>query len=246
VKALRINRFLSQAGLGSRRRVEDLIRAGRIRVNGEQVQDLSTRVDPVRDEVELDGQRVVPHRAGAVFAYHKPQGVISSMARQGTAPCLSDVLPEDLLNGRFFHLGRLDRDSCGLLLLSDDGELGNALMHPSHPVWKRYLIQLDTSLTTEELRRFAGGGLVIDGRPTLPARIQAVVLPGEHRYRVELREGRKRQIRRMCAQLGHEVLELIREAVGPIELGDLAAGELRQLSDAEIEALREAAGLSPR
>lgn len=246
MKALRINRFLSQAGLGSRRRVEDLIRAGRVRVNGEQVQDLSTRVDPARDEVELDGQRVAAQRGGAVFAYHKPRGVISSMARQGSAPCLLDVLPEELLNGRFFHLGRLDRDSCGLLLLSDDGELGNALMHPSHPVWKRYLVQLDASLTTEELCRFADGGLLIDGRPALPARIEALALPGQYRYRVELREGRKRQIRRMCAQLGREVLELIREAVGPVELGDLAAGELRQLSDAEIEALRKTAGLSPR
>jgi len=246
VKALRINRFLSQAGLGSRRRVEDLIRAGRVRVNGEQVQDLSTRVDPARDEVELDGQRVVPQCGGAVFAYHKPRGVISSMARQGSAPCLADVLPADLLNGRFFHLGRLDRDSRGLLLLSDDGELGNALMHPSQPVWKRYLIQLDASLTSEELLRFADGGLLIDGHPALPARIQAVPPRGQHEYRVELREGRKRQIRRMCAQLGREVLELTREAVGPVELGDLAAGELRQLMDAEIVALREAAGLPPR
>ncbi len=246
MKALRINRFLSQAGLGSRRRVEDLIRAGRVAVNGERVQDLATRVDSARDVVEVDGERVEPQRGGAVFAYHKPRGVISSLARQGSAPCLLDVLPKELLNGRFFHLGRLDRDSCGLLLLSDDGELGNALTHPSHPVWKRYRIALDAALAPEDMRQFAGGELLIDGRPALPARIEALSDSPRHEYRVELREGRKRQIRRMCAQLGREVLELTREAIGPVELGDLGAGELRRLLDSELAELRAAAGLPPR
>lgn len=246
MKALRINRFLSQAGLGSRRRVEDLIRAGRVRVNGELVRDLATRIDPERDLVELDGERVRALRTGRVFAYNKPRGVISSLARQGSAPCLLDVLPAELLGGRFFHLGRLDRDSGGLLLLSDDGELGNALMHPSHPVWKRYLVRLDADLGPQELRRFAGGELLIDGRAALPARIEPVPAPALHEYRVELREGRKRQIRRMCSLLGREVVELTREAIGPVELGDLAPGALRRLSEEEIAALRAAAGLSPR
>jgi pseudouridine synthase len=243
VKALRINRFLSQAGLGSRRGVEDLIREGRIRLNGEVVHELATRIDPTHDRVELDGKAVEAATSGRVFAFHKPLGVISSLARQGRAPCLLDVLPPALLDGRFFHLGRLDRDSSGLLLLSDDGELANSLMHPSHPVWKRYRIRLDRELSASAQRAFAEGGLSLDGRPTAPAKIGPA--EGYACYRVELREGRTRQIRRMCAVLGREVLDLLREAIGPVELGDLAPGAAREVLGTELEKLENAARIPP-
>ncbi len=239
----RINRFLSEAGLGSRRAVERLIRDGRVSLNGSIVRDLSTRVDPVSDRVEVDGVEVRARPGGRVFLLHKPRGVISSFRRQGDAPCLADVLPPDLLRGRLFHVGRLDRDSSGLLLLSDDGDLANALLHPGRPVWKRYLVTVDRSLGPEELESFAEGGITLDGRPCAPARIDPLEGPPAPRYRIELREGRKRQIRRMMEALGVRVLELHRTAFGGIELGSLARGELRALSAPEIARLRAAAGV---
>ena len=243
MKAPRINRYLSQAGLGSRRAVESLLREGRVSVNGLVVRDLATRVDPVNDRVEVDGKTVRVEESGVTLLLNKPRGVVSSFRRQGSSSCLREILPPEVLQGRLFHVGRLDRDSSGLLLLSDDGDLAHALLHPSHPVWKRYEVEFDGPLKAEEMQLFQKGGIVLSGRACAPARIKKMGSGKPALYEVELREGRNRQIRRMAREMGRRVLHLHRTAFGPVELGEVEVGKLRPLTEAELQALRVAAGL---
>lgn len=237
--AVRINRYLSQAGLGSRRKVEAFIRAGRVRVNGTVCTRLGTRIDPGRDQVEVDGEQIHLQSRGRLLLFHKPAGVICSFRRQGTSPCLVDYFAPG--EGRLFHVGRLDRDTSGLLLLSDDGDLAHRLLHPSHPVWKTYRVVLDAPLDEAALARFAQGGLVLDGRPCAPAFIRARADTRSTTYEVRLREGRKRQIRRMFQILDRRVVDLHREAFGPLSLGALEPGETRPATVQEADALRRVA-----
>ena len=239
---LRINRFLARCGLGSRRSVETLVQAGRVRVNGEVERDLSRRILPDRDEVEVDGQRVEARGGQRIFLLHKPVGTVSSLVRQDDRPCLTDLIPTTLRTGQLFHVGRLDHDSSVLLLLSDDGDLAHRLLHPRHPVWKTYEIAVRPALTVEAQERFAAGGVELEGQPCLPARIRWLEdRAWDARYEVQLREGRKRQIRRMVEMLGAKVLALHRTAFGPVELGSLAVGQIREVTPEEAQALRDAA-----
>jgi 23S rRNA pseudouridine2605 synthase len=240
VATLRINRFLARCGLGSRRAVESLVAGGRVRVNGEQVRDLGRQVDPETDRVEVDGSVVRPVEVGVVLVLNKPVDVVSSLVRQDQRRCLTDLLPERWRGRRLFHVGRLDADSSGLLLLSDDGDLAQALTHPSHPVWKVYRVDVRPRLDEAQLRALADGTIVLDGRPVAPARAR-VLVEGSARctLEIQLREGRNRQIRRMVEALGARVTALHRTAFGPIRLDDLAAGEIREASAAEMARLRE-------
>jgi pseudouridine synthase len=212
-----------------------------VRLNGALLSELSARVDPDRDRVEVDGELVQARPAQRTFVYNKPVGVVCSFTQQGEAPSLRESLPPELFEGRLFHVGRLDRESSGLLLLSDDGDLAHALLHPSHPIWKRYLVLLDRPLDEESIVRFRSGAIVLGQKACAPARIDAVDGDPAARYRIELREGRKRQIRRMVEALGRRVRGLHREAFGPLELGNLAVGEVRPLRETELERLRRAA-----
>jgi 23S rRNA pseudouridine2605 synthase len=241
---MRVNRFLSQAGMGSRRAVEELIRQGRVRVNGETLSDLGRRIGPDVDEVQVDGRIVELHPPQSLLLFHKPLGVVCSMRQQDSRPCLSNVLDPALWEGRrLFHVGRLDSDSSGLLLLSDDGDLAQALERPSGEIWKRYRVRVDRALSPESLQKLRDGSIVLDGRPCLPAR--AEVFPTSRRSLViELHEGRNRQIRRMLSAVGANVTHLQRTHVGPLELGDLAEGHARNASAAEISQLRKAVDAS--
>ena len=241
---LRINRFLSQAGLGSRRSVEALVQSGRVRINGSVIEDLGHRIDPARDRVEVDGVEVRAHFGGRLLLLHKPVGVVSTLKAQDDRPTLVDLLGAEFTRGRLFHVGRLDHDSSGLLLLSDDGDLAQALLHPRRPVWKTYHIMIAPPLPEADIERVRQGGIDIEGHPSAPARVRALDRNGR-RYEVQLREGRKRQLRRMVEALGSRVQRLVRVAFGPIELGTLAPGTWRPATPAEIESLREAAGLDP-
>jgi 23S rRNA pseudouridine2605 synthase len=245
---VRINRYLSQCGLGSRRKVEHLVREGRVRVNGEVCRDLATVVEPDRDRVEVDGHTLVrADPPGRILLYHKPLNVVCSFRRQGRVRCLADVLPDALQQGRLFHVGRLDRDSTGLLLLTDDGDLTQRLLHPSHPVWKAYEVTSDLELAREDLRAFREGEIELDGRPCRPCRIEPRGTTGDaFLYSLELQEGRKRQIRRMFGALGGRILRLHRVAFGPVALGALEVGAVRPAHPQEIQALRSAAGMPPR
>lgn len=238
MEALRINRFLARCGLGSRRAVEEFVRAGRVQVNGEVEIDLSRRIDPDEDEVLFDGRPVGVTATGRVLLLHKPVGVVSSLVRQDARRCLLDLLGPADRASRLFHVGRLDQDSSGLLLLSDDGDLAQALLHPSRPVWKVYRMGIRPRLDATQIERLANGTLELDGRPVAPARIQELASGSGHCVlSVALREGRNRQLRRMVEAVGARVTQLHRTAFGPIELGDLEEGMVREASSSEYESL---------
>jgi 23S rRNA pseudouridine2605 synthase len=240
VATQRINRFLARCGLGSRRAVESLVTGGHVQVNGDRVLDLGRRVDPERDRVEVDGRVVEPVDTGVVLVLNKPVDVVSSLVRQDQRACLTDLLPERWRGHRLFHVGRLDADSSGLLLLTDDGDLAQALTHPSRPVWKIYRVDVRPRLDDDQVRALTDGSIVIDDRRVAPARAR-VLVEGSGRCTLEigLREGRNRQIRRMVEALGGRVVALHRTAFGPIQLGDLEPAAMRQASDTEMSRLRE-------
>jgi len=235
---LRLNRFLARAGLGSRRAVEDLVRAGRVAIDGAVVSDLGRRVDPERDAVTVDGRPVTLPDDLRVYAFHKPLDVVSTLRAQGGHPSLLPYRTRADLPGRLVPVGRLDADTTGLLLWTDDGDLNQALCRPASGVWKTYEVTVDKALTPSQVQRLTDGSLVLDGRPVRPCRL----VPGRdtRHWTMELHEGRKRQIRRMIRAVGVRVTRLHRIAVGPIRLGLLRAGDFRRLTAAEVQALRDA------
>lgn len=238
---VRLTKLLASWGIASRRAVEEWIDAGRIRLNGRVVDQQGTKADPNVDTIEVDGRRVTAPSAErrCYLALHKPLGYVSTMSDEHGRKALPDLLPKGL--PRLFPIGRLDLDSTGLLLMTDDGELANRLLHPRYKVEKGYRVEIrGTPLSADEQRRFASG-LDLDDGLTAPCRLQPSKQPGV--YLVALREGRKRQIRRMFAALGREVTALHRISFGPITLGTLEPGATRPLTEAETKALRQAAGL---
>jgi 23S rRNA pseudouridine2605 synthase len=241
-RALRLNRFLALAGLGSRRSVEEMIAAGRVRIDGRTVTDLSRRVDLARETVTVDGQPARLPADQRVYAFHKPVGVVCTLRPQGRQHGLLEYRRAADLPARFQPVGRLDQDSSGLLLWTDDGNLAQALLRPRSKVWKTYRVTLARPLSLRQERALAKGGLVLDGRPVLPCRVTAD--PGGDRrlWQLELHEGRKRQIRRLLAALENRVLALTRVAIGPVRLGRLHPGGFRRLTAREVAALRRAVG----
>ncbi len=232
---MRLAKFLAHGGVASRRRAEEIVGAGRVTVNGEVV------TDPARDVEEGDDVRVDGDPVGAeareVWAVNKPVGVVSTAREPGNRPAVVSLVDSD---ARLYPVGRLDVDSSGLLLLTNDGELANLLTHPRYEVPKTYRVELRRPPGDADLRRLASGIELEDG-VTAPAEVRRV---GEREVEVVLREGRNRQVRRMAEAVGNEVVALRRVRFGPIELKDLGEGEARRLSEAEIEALREAGAAS--
>ncbi len=237
---IRINRFLADAGLGSRRGAEEIIRAGRVSINGQLTTQLGLRVVPGTDEVMVDGQIVHAQKAGVVYAFHKPLGVVCTLKGQGGQPTLLPYKNQAELANPIMPVGRLDSDSSGLLLWTDDGNLNQALCRPGSGVWKKYRVRLSKALSSADRLRFSGGNLELDGRPCLPCELERADNQ-EHVWLVSLHEGRRRQIRRMFRALGHKVLDLHRLAVGPVLLGKLKPGDFRRVPHQEIGALRSAA-----
>ncbi len=235
---LRLNRYLARAGVGSRRSVEELIAAGRVRVNDEIVREPGRRIAPGEDQVTLDGAPVALPVSWRVLAFHKPLGVVSSLRPQDHRPCLSDYRSRAGLSASLVPAGRLDADTSGLLLWTDDGDLAQALCRPSTHLWKRYAATLDAPLADYLRRSLTEGSLELDGRPCLPARLEATA--DDRRWILWLREGRNRQVRRMFACVGRRVVVLHRTTVGPVELGDLPPGDFRPLTPSEEALLRRA------
>jgi 23S rRNA pseudouridine2605 synthase len=228
---VRLAKFLAHGGIASRRKAEEIVDAGRVTVRGEVV------TDPARDVGEGDDVRVDGEKVGAeareVWAVNKPVGVVSTAREPGSRQPVVDLVDSPV---RLYPVGRLDADSTGLLLLTNDGELANRLTHPRYEVPKSYRVELRRPPAETDLRRLADGVELEDGM-TAPAEVRRV---GEREVEVVLREGRNRQVRRMAAAIGNEVAALKRVRFGPIELGDLPEGEARRLSDNEVEALRDA------
>jgi 23S rRNA pseudouridine2605 synthase len=234
----RLQRSLARAGFGSRRACEELIAAGRVTVNGT-VATLCDRIDPAVDEVRVKGDRIVVDPEMRYLAFHKPKGVTTTMKDAHAERDLRRYLPE---GPRVFPVGRLDRDTEGLLLLTNDGELAHRLAHPRHGVEKEYLAEVDGVPQPKQLGQLKRGVELDDGRAkALDARL-AGRTGGRGAVRIVLAEGRKREVRRMLAAVGLPVRRLIRVRVGPITLGQLQAGTVRDLEPDEVRALQRAAG----
>jgi 23S rRNA pseudouridine2605 synthase len=231
---VRLQKFLSQAGAASRRSAEALMAAGRVRVNGVVVRELGTRIDAARDVVEVDGRRV-QSATTEWYAVHKPRGYLSTRSDPQGRRTVYDLVPEDLR--RLFYVGRLDRDSEGLILLTNDGDTAHRMLHPRFGMEREYDVELEAEPDPALVDALLRGVELDDG----PARAQRVVRAGRRILRLTLREGRKREVRRMLAACGHEVRRLRRVRYGPVVLGDLAPGAWRRLEPKELSALDAAA-----
>jgi 23S rRNA pseudouridine2605 synthase len=230
--AVRLNRYLASAGIGSRRAVEALIAAGRVTVNGAAA-GLAARVEE-GDDVRLDGRAVRP-QASVYVLLHKPAGVVTTSSDpQGRPTAVGLVAAGE----RLFAVGRLDRDTTGALVLTNDGELANRLMHPRHGVAKTYVAEVDGRPDDAALAALRRGVELEDG-PTAPAAVRRLA---PSRVELTIHEGRNRQVRRMLAAVGHPVARLHRSRYAGLELGGLDPGEWRELSAEEVAALRDASG----
>lgn len=228
----RLQKVLARVGIGSRRVCEDMIEAGRIRVNGE-VAQLGRRVDPEVDEVRLDGA-VIGIRPGIVhYLLNKPVGVVTTADDPQGRPTVVGLVPDE---PRVFPVGRLDMDTEGLLLLTNDGELTHRLTHPSFGVEKEYIVHVEGEPTRGALRQLREGVELDDG-PTAPAKA-ALLAPSI--IRLTIHEGRNRQVRRMCESVGHPVKRLIRSRIGPIADRKLKPGSWRELTSDEVRSLERA------
>jgi 23S rRNA pseudouridine2605 synthase len=227
---VRLNAYLARAGVGSRRSADDLIKAGRVKVNGEPGQ-LNTFVEQA-DRVEVDGRAVAP-QALAYVLLHKPAGVVTTARDPQRRPTVVDLVGHD---ARVVPVGRLDADTTGALLLTNDGPLAHRLAHPRYGVEKIYDVEVEGDPSDEQLRKLREGVELDDGR-TAPARAKRL---GPNRLELAIHEGRKHQVKRMCAAVGLSVVRLHRPRYADLELGDLAPGAWRELSDDEVEKLRAA------
>jgi 23S rRNA pseudouridine2605 synthase len=238
--AERLQKVLAAAGVGSRRACEDLIFRRRVTVNG-RVAKLGDKVDPASAEIHVDGQRVITNTKLVYVALNKPRGVVSSLDDEKGRTELADFLGANF-EQRLFHVGRLDAESEGLLLLTNDGGLAHKLMHPSYEISKTYLAEVVGPLPRQVGRALQSGIELEDG----PAKVDAFKLVDAMgktaQVEIVLHEGRKHIVRRMMDAVGHPVTRLIRTAVGPIRLGDLRPGHFRHLAPAEVAALFKAVG----
>jgi 23S rRNA pseudouridine2605 synthase len=245
-RAIRLQKYLSQCGVASRRHGERLIQQGRVSIDGVVVTELGSRVVPGEQVVRLDGDQV-DIRPPRWIAVNKPAGYLTTRSDDFERPTVYSLLPEDA--GSLFHVGRLDRLTEGLLVFTNDGETAHRLMHPSYQVARRYRIEVEGEPGAEEIRRLEGGVTLEDGVARAED-VRAHVLggsPGAGRVVSELhltlREGRKREVRRMMAALDLPVKRLVRVSFGPVGLGSLALGKWRELTAGEVQGLRAAVGL---
>jgi 23S rRNA pseudouridine2605 synthase len=232
---MRLAKHLAHAGVASRRAAEGIIAAGRVTVDGETVTDPARGVTGA-EAIAVDGEalaRAEPRRL--VYAVNKPAGVVSTAHDPQGRRTVVDLVPE--VSTRLYPVGRLDAETTGLILLTNDGALANHLTHPRYEVPKTYRARVASGPVSERALRALREGVDLDDGRTAPARVRAL---GPAEIELTIREGRKRQVRRMCEAVGHPVLDLRRVAFGPLGLGDLAPGAHRRLSGAEIERLRAA------
>ncbi len=238
---MRLQKYMALCGVASRRHAEEMILAGKVTVNGITIREMGVQVDETSDVVAVEGERIRPETEKHYIAYNKPIGEVTTVSDPEGRPAVMDKFRDYPV--RLFPVGRLDFDSSGLLLLTNDGELMNNLLHPSREVSKVYLVKASNRITPEEIHRLSAG-VMIDGKLTSPARVRLI------RYEafdtvllVSIHEGRNRQVRKMIDAIGHQVVSLTRVEFGPVALKDLPLGKWRRLTDAEVEKLR---GLAER
>jgi pseudouridine synthase len=227
---IRLQKYLAECGIAARRKAEKLIASGAVCVNGTVVTQLGTKIDPAIDHVTVNGEAAKPEPKKIYLKLNKPKGVISSCCQSGERTIL------DLVKGmpyRLYPIGRLDKDSEGLILLTNDGELANRLMHPRYGHEKEYIVNVELRITNDELMKLRSG-ILIEGRKILPAIVKPI---GPTTFSITLKEGRKRQIRKMVDAIGNRVTNLRRIRIQNIKLGKLSSGQHIYLNENEIKEL---------
>ena len=228
----RLNKFLAEKGVASRRKADELITAGKIRVNGKIIHELGTKVDPERDHVDVDEKTLAAKAKPVYFALNKPAGYVCSNTRTKSEPkIVLDLLPSGL---KVFPVGRLDKMTTGLLILTNDGNLSFRLTHPKFECEKEYAVEVAADLTAERVRKIETG-VPLDRRKTKPTEVKVL---SKRRARIILREGRNRQVRKIFGKVGCEVLRLKRVRIKNLKLGKLSIGEWRALTKDEIADLQ--------
>ena len=240
---IRINRFLASAGIGSRRNCEDLIREGRVQVNSETIWELASFIDTDSDHVCVDGKSVEQVARKMILVIDKPLGVLSTVKDERGRKTVIELAREMGFGERLFPVGRLDMDTTGLLLLTNDGDLAFRLTHPRFKIEKRYIVTVEGMIEDRTVETI-GSGVDLGDYITIPCTVKVIGRTDDHSsLEIRLKEGKKRQIRRMFAESGHKVLELRRVALGDLEFNDLDPGGIRPLTEEEEFRLRELTGL---
>ncbi|MBO8434604.1 MAG: rRNA pseudouridine synthase [Tyzzerella sp.] len=233
---VRLQKYLADAGIASRRKAEELIQRGKVSVNGTVVTELGTKIDDKTDTVRYNGKIVKLESKKYVYIMlNKPEGFVTTVKDQFNRPAVTDLVK---VKERVFPVGRLDYDTSGLLLLTNDGDLTYKLTHPKHEIEKTYIAKLFGTPDVNDINKFKRG-VHVDGRKTLPAKIE--ILEKEEKYcyaKITIKEGRNRQVRKMCEAIKHPVAMLQRVATGELELGDLPKGKFRHLTDKEVRYLK--------
>ena len=242
---VRLQKVLSQAGVASRRAAEELIADGRVSVDGEIVREMGRRVDPDTAVIHVDGSRVIVREDMVHLLLNKPRGLLSTMSDDEGRPCIGDYIRDrtDFGGTRLFHVGRLDVDTEGLLLLTNDGELAHRLMHPSYNVLKTYLAEVPGPVAKDVGKRLKAGIELEDGPVKVDAFRLVDATPGRALVEVVLHEGRKHIVRRLLEAVGHPVQRLVRTEIGGVQLGNQRPGAIRRLNRGEIGTLYKAVGL---
>jgi 23S rRNA pseudouridine2605 synthase len=238
---IRLQKVLALAGIGSRRACEALIEEGRVEVNGKRVTEQGMRIDPITAVVRVDGERVPTAPDTAVFAFNKPKGVISTMSDDQGRPCVGDWVAGR--TERLFHVGRLDADTEGLLILTNDGELANRLGHPSHQIDKTYVATVRGQVSPQAIRALKEGIELEDGFAKCDSARIMQKQPDRTLVELVIHEGRNRIIRRMMEDVGYPVTDLVRTRIGPIHLGQQRPGVVRAITGRELRELYTAVGL---
>jgi 23S rRNA pseudouridine2605 synthase len=249
---VRLQKVLAQAGVASRRAAEELIAAGRVSVDGKVVREMGRRIDPATAVVHVDGSRIVLGEDMVYLALNKPRGILCTMSDENGRPCVGDLVVERGIveehfeggaRARLFHVGRLDAETEGLLLLTNDGDLGHRLMHPSYEVEKTYLAEVHGQLPRDLGKRMREGIELDDG----PVAVHSFKIVDSHAGRsmveVVIHEGRKHVVRRLMDEVGYPVERLVRTAVGEVKLGNQRPGRFRPLNHAEVGSLYRSVGM---
>ena len=233
---MRLQKYIAECGIASRRNAEKMIESGRVYVNGELVDYMGCVIDPDRDIVEVDGRVIKPEAKKYYIMLNKPKNYVTTVSDEAGRPTVMELLRD--INARIYPVGRLDFDTTGLLIMTNDGDFANIITHPKHIVNKTYIARVDRLLTEEELSKLQKG-IDLDGVKTAPARAENIKRPQKGiEVKITIHEGKNRQVRRMLDAVGVNVLGLKRISVGSLTLGNLPEGKWRKLSEAEINKLR--------
>lgn len=233
---MRLQKFIAECGIASRRNAEKIIESGRVTVNGELVDYMGCVVDPQKDVVEIDGMVVEPENKKYYIVLNKPKNYVTTVSDDLGRPTVMQLVSD--INARIYPVGRLDFDTTGLLIMTNDGEFANLLTHPKHVVNKTYIARIDKPLDENQLDRLRKG-IDLDGALTAPSKAENIKRPQKgFEVKITIHEGKNRQVRRMLDAVGANVMSLKRISVGSLTLGNLPEGKWRRLSDAEINKLR--------